>query len=179
MSVLYERRIVRTPFPTPARSYQLTPRSPFTSSVIAPAIPNIMTDFSSTNAYLSAFVLSIYVLGYAFGPLLISPLSEQYGRLPLYHFCNILFTICTALCGRANSLDTLALLRFLAGVGGSSVFAIVPPSVGDMLVTEKRGGAMALIGLAYYLGQVMSPTAGSYLTDAKGWRWVFYLAEYA
>jgi multidrug resistance protein len=134
-----------------------------------------MLDFNSANAYLSAFVLSIYVLGYAFGPLLISPLSEQYGRLPLYHACNVLFTVCTAACGRANNLGTLAILRFLAGVGGSSVFALVPSSLADMVVKEKRGGAMALIGLAYNLGPAISPTAGSYLNDAKGWRWVFYL----
>ncbi|CAN9093565.1 unnamed protein product [Alternaria alternata] len=148
---------------------------PFTSSVVAPAIPEIMKDFRSTDAYLSAFVLSIYVLGYAFGPLLISPLSEQYGRLPLYHLCNVLFTICTLACGRANSLGVLAVFRFLAGVGGSSVFALAPSSLGDLMVKEKRGGVMALIGLAYNLGPAISPTAGSYLNAAKGWRWIFYL----
>jgi multidrug resistance protein len=134
-----------------------------------------MKDFKSTDVYLSAFVLSIYVLGYAFGPLLISPLSEQYGRLPLYHMCNMLFTVCTFVCGRANSLGTLAVFRFLAGVGGSSVFALAPSSVGDLLVKEKRGGGVALMGLAYNLGPAISPTAGSYLNAAKGWRWVFYL----
>ncbi|KAI5372111.1 hypothetical protein J4E82_009167 [Alternaria postmessia] len=134
-----------------------------------------MKDFRSTDAYLSAFVLSIYVLGYAFGPLLISPLSEQYGRLPLYHLCNVLFTICTLACGRANSLGVLAVFRFLAGVGGSSVFALAPSSLGDLMVKEKRGGVMALIGLAYNLGPAISPTAGSYLNAAKGWRWIFYL----
>ncbi|KAI4945503.1 hypothetical protein J4E91_007845 [Alternaria rosae] len=136
---------------------------------------DIMRDFASTDAYLSAFVLSIYVLGYAFGPLLISPLSEQYGRLPLYHGCNVLFTICTFVCGRASSLSTLAVFRFLAGVGGSSVFALAPSSIGDFWVKEKRGGVMALIGLAYNLGPAISPTAGSYLNAARGWRWIFYL----
>ncbi|KAF1947689.1 MFS general substrate transporter [Clathrospora elynae] len=149
--------------------------SPFTSSVIAPAIPYIMADFKSTDAYLSAFVLSIYILGYAFGPLLISPLSELYGRLPLYHACNILFTVCTTACAQANSLKTLAILRFFAGIGGSSVFALAPSSLADLFVKERRGAAMALIGMAYNLGPATSPTAGSYLNDAKGWRWIFYL----
>jgi MFS family permease len=108
-----------------------------------------MKDFKSTDAYLSAFVLSIYVLGYAFGPLLLNPLSEQYGRLPLYHLYNVLFTVCTLACGHANSLGTLAALRFLAGVGGSSVPALAPSSLGDLMVKEKRGGVMVLVGLAY------------------------------
>ncbi|CAI9638264.1 unnamed protein product [Alternaria burnsii] len=149
--------------------------SPFTSSVVAPAIPEIMKDFRSTETYSSAFVLSIYVLDYAFRPLLISPLSEQYGRLPLYHLCNVLFTICTLACGRANSLGVLAVFRSFAGVGGSSVFGLAPSSLGDLMVKEKRGGVMALIGLAYNLGPAISPPAGSYLNAAKGWRRIFYL----
>jgi len=153
----------------------LTYDRPFTSSVVAPAIPDIMLDFASTDAYLSAFVLSIYVLGYAFGPLLISPLSEQYGRLSLYHAGNILFTVCTLACGRANSLGMLAALRFLAGVGASNVFALAPSSLADLVAKKDRGQAMALIGMAYNLGPAISPTAGSYLNAAKGWRWVFYL----
>ncbi|KAI1592757.1 AraJ Arabinose efflux permease [Pyrenophora tritici-repentis] len=149
--------------------------SPFTSSVVAPAIPDIMADFASTDAYLSAFVLSVYVLGYAFGPLLISPLSEQYGRLPLYHAGNVLFTVCTLACGRANSLGMLAVLRFLAGAGASNVFALAPSSLADLVAKEERGRAMALVGMAYNLGPAISPTAGSYLNAAQGWRWVFYL----
>ena len=43
------------------------------------------------------------------------------------------------------------------------------------MVKEKRGGVIALIGLAYNLGPAISPTAGSYLNAAKGWRWIFYL----
>lgn len=134
-----------------------------------------MLNFASTDAYLSAFVLSIYVLGYAFGPLLISPLSEQYGRLPLYHAGNMLFTVCTIACGRANSLGMLATLRFLAGVGASNAIALAPSSLADLVAKEDRGQAMALVGMAYNLGPAISPTAGSYLNAAKGWRWVFYL----
>lgn len=134
-----------------------------------------MIDFSSSDAYLSAFVLSVYVLGYAVGPLLISPLSELYGRVPLYHICNVLFTVCTASCGRTNDLQTLAVLRFFAGVGGSSVFALAPSSLADVVVKEKRGAVMALIAIGYNLGPAVSPTVGSYVNDAWGWRWVFYL----
>lgn len=134
-----------------------------------------MIDFSSSDAYLSAFVLSVYVLGYGVGPLLISPLSELFGRVPLYHICNVLFTVCTASCGQTNDLKTLAILRFFAGVGGSSVFALAPSSLADVVVKEKRGAVMALIAIGYNLGPAVSPTVGSYVNDAWGWRWVFYL----
>ena len=134
-----------------------------------------MVDYQTTDQYLSSFVLSVYVLGYAVGPLLISPLSELYGRVPLYHICNLLFTICTLCCAYTTTLRDLAILRFFAGVGGSSVFALVPSSIADMFIKEKRGAAVALIAIAYNLGPAVSPTAGSYLNAALGWKWVFYL----
>jgi multidrug resistance protein len=149
--------------------------SPFTSSVFAPAIPDIMTHFHSTNEYISSFVLSIYVLGYAVGPLLISPLSEIFGRVPLYHFCNTAFTLYTLCCAYSDSLSTIALVRFFAGVGGSSVFALAPSSIADMIPKEKRGAVMALIAIGYNLGPAVSPTVGSYVNAARGWKWIFYL----
>ena len=74
-----------------------------------------MLDFQTTDPYLSSFVVSIYVLGYAVGPLLISPLSELNGRVPLYHFCNALFSFSTLLCGKTTSLRSLAVARLFAG----------------------------------------------------------------
>ena len=134
-----------------------------------------MTDLRSNDTYLAGFVLSIFVLGYAVGPLLISPLSELYGRVPLYHICNILFTLCTLFAGRATNPQVLATLRFFAGVGGSSVFALAPSSLADMVAREKRGAALAFIAIGYNLGPALAPTAGSYVNDAWGWRWIFYV----
>ena len=153
----------------------LTATRSFTSSVFAPAFPDLLRKFHATGPDLS-FVLSTYILGYAIGPLLISPLSEVFGRAPLYHSCNTLFTTCTVLCGRTNSLRLLAAARFLAGVGGSGVFALAPSSIADMFRKEKRGAIMALVVLGYNLGPSVSPTAVSYMDTTWGWRWAFYIS---
>jgi multidrug resistance protein len=134
-----------------------------------------MKEFKATDLYLSSFVLSIYVLGYAIGPLLISPLSEIFGRVPLYHLCNTLFSVSTLLCGTTNSLGTLAVARLFAGMGGSAVFALAPSSIADMFPPKKPGAIIALVAIGYNLGPSISPTAGSYINAAWGWRWVFYI----
>ncbi|KAH7403011.1 major facilitator superfamily domain-containing protein [Cadophora sp. MPI-SDFR-AT-0126] len=56
--------------------------TPFASSMFAPSVGNVLTEFGSTNLDLGSFSVSVYLLGYAFGPLIIAPLSEMYGRLP-------------------------------------------------------------------------------------------------
>jgi len=125
-----------------------------------------MEEFKATDPYLSSFVLSIYVLGYAIGPLLISPLTELYGRLPLYQLCSTLFSVSTLLCGTTHSLGTLTIARLFAGMGGSSVFALAPSSIADMFPLEKRGAVIAVIAIVYNLGPSVSPTAGSYINAA-------------
>ena len=44
--------------------------------MFAPGVPQMMEEFHSTNLELASFVVSIYVLGYAFGPLVVAPISE-------------------------------------------------------------------------------------------------------
>ncbi|KAL9094448.1 MAG: hypothetical protein Q9165_003298 [Trypethelium subeluteriae] len=47
--------------------------TPLGSSMFAPGVPLVMKDFHSTNEYLAGFVVSVYVLGFAFGPLGMQP----------------------------------------------------------------------------------------------------------
>ena len=51
--------------------------------MFAPGVPNLMAEFRSTNIELGTFVVSIYVLGFASGPMVLAPLSELYGRMPI------------------------------------------------------------------------------------------------
>ncbi|KAL1654412.1 hypothetical protein SLS61_003012 [Didymella pomorum] len=50
--------------------------TPLASSIFAPGVPEVMRDFGSTNDMLEGFMISVYVLGFSFGPLIIAPLSE-------------------------------------------------------------------------------------------------------
>ena len=53
--------------------------SPLASTLVAPVAPAIAEEFGVTDASVVALMVSIFVLGYAIGPLLASPLSELYG----------------------------------------------------------------------------------------------------
>jgi hypothetical protein len=99
----------------------LTFVTPLASSMFAPGVPALMVEFESTNTALAGFVVSVYILGFAFGPLFLAPLSEIYGRVPVYHVCNVLFIIFTVACALATNLNMLIGFRFLAGIWGSAV----------------------------------------------------------
>ncbi len=98
----------------------LTFITPLASSMFAPGVPEIMAEFNSTNTLLAGFVVSVYVLGFAIGPLILAPASELYGRAVIYHICNIGFVIFTVACAVSTDLGMLITFRFFQGCFGSA-----------------------------------------------------------
>jgi multidrug resistance protein len=143
--------------------------------MFAPGVPDVMKDFDSSSDTLATFVVSIYLIGFAFGPLIIAPLSEIYGRYWVYMGGNIGFIIFAIACAVSKNLGQLIAFRFLHGVAGVAPLTIGGGTIADMMPVEKRGGAMALYALGPLLGPVIGPVAGAYLSEAKGWRWTFWL----
>lgn len=94
--------------------------TPLGSSMFAPGVPELMREFQSDSVLLAGFVVSVYILGFAVGPLFFAPLSEVVGRVPVYHFCNLAFLCFTIACALATDLNMLIGFRFLAGLFGSA-----------------------------------------------------------
>ncbi|KAL8897001.1 MAG: hypothetical protein Q9207_007436, partial [Kuettlingeria erythrocarpa] len=149
--------------------------TPLASSMFAPGIPQVMAEFKSNNVELASFAVSIYILGFAFGPTVLAPLSELYGRVPVYHVCNTLFVIFTVACAVSSNLNMLLAWRFFEGLFGSAPLTNGGGTIADMIVQEKRGGMMAIFTMGPLMGPVIGPVAGGFLAEAKGWRWVFWL----
>ncbi|OTB03636.1 hypothetical protein M426DRAFT_262955 [Hypoxylon sp. CI-4A] len=148
---------------------------PLASSIIAPGVPAIMSEFGSDSQVLSALVVSIYVLGLGLGPLLFAPLSEIYGRVIIYHACNLGFVAFHVACALAPSLGSLIAFRFFAGFFGSCPPTNSGASIADMVPQHRRGVLMAGYAVGPVLGPVIGPVAGGFLSTAAGWRWVFWL----
>ena len=153
--------------------------SPIASAMFAPGVQRVMEDFNSTSKELATFVVSVFVLGFGIGPLVLAPLSEIYGRLPIYLWTNIFFVIFTIACAVSTNLNMLVGFRFLAGLAGSAPLANGGGTIADLIIQEKRGAAMAIFGIGPLLGPVIGPIAGGYLAEAEGWRWVFWVIAIA
>ncbi|KAL2291262.1 hypothetical protein FJTKL_13893 [Diaporthe vaccinii] len=153
----------------------LTFVTPLASSIFAPGIPDLMADFKSDSNLLASFVVSVYVLGFAFGPLIMAPMSELYGRSIVYHVSNVGFVAFLVGCALAPDLNSLVVFRFFCGCFGASPLTNGGGSIADIIRQEKRGTAMAAFSVGPLLGPIIGPVAGGFLTEAKGWRWVFWV----
>src|SRR5690349_13662237 len=143
--------------------------------MFAPGIPRILVEFHETSSVTATFILSVYILGFAFGPLLVAPMSEIYGRSICYNVGNVFFTLFTVGTALSNSIGMMMAFRFLMGVACSVPITIGGGSIADMMPIEMRGRAMAAWALGPLLGPCIGPVAGGYLIRAAGWRWVYWL----
>lgn len=121
---------------------------------------------------LFALGISLYVLGFAIGPALWAPLSELYGRRILFvttHTCMVAFVAGSA---GANSMATLLVFRFLTGMFGASPLTNAGGVIADLFPASQRGLAMIFFCAAPFMGPVLGPIVGGFISMNVGWRWV-------
>ncbi|KAL2801986.1 major facilitator superfamily domain-containing protein [Aspergillus granulosus] len=153
--------------------------TPLASSMFAPGVPEVMADFNTSSSMLATFVVSVYILGFAFGPLIVAPLSEYYGRMMVYNTCNFLFFVFNIASAGAPNMAALIVFRFFDGVAGVAPTTIGSGNISDIMPTELRGRAMALWSLGPLFGPVIGPVVGGYLVQGTSWRWVFWVLAIA
>lgn len=147
--------------------------------MFAPGVPDIMREFKTSDPTLATFVVSVYLLGFAFGPLLAAPLSELYGRSVCYHSANVLFIIFTIAAALSKNMGMLIAFRFFMGFAGSTPLTIGSGTIADMFPVEERGKAMAVWAMGPMLGPCIGPVAGGFIVEHIGWRWVYWVIAIA
>ncbi|KAI1116811.1 major facilitator superfamily domain-containing protein [Nemania sp. NC0429] len=143
------------------------------ATMFAPGANQLAAEFNVTDPTIAAFTVSIYVLGFALGPIFLAPLSELYGRLVIYHACNLVYTSFTIGCAFSTNVTMFLVFRIICGIAGSGPMSIGGGTVADITPQEERGKAIALFGVGPLLGPVVGPIIGGFVSQNVGWRWTF------
>ncbi|KAM0341651.1 hypothetical protein ACHAPU_009897 [Fusarium lateritium] len=124
------------------------------ATMFAPGASELATEFHITNSTVTAMTVSLYVLGFALGPLLLAPLSELYGRLIVYYSCNLVYTAFTFGCAFSTNDAMFLVFRIICGCAASGPMTIGGGTIADLFPQEERGKAMALFTVGPLLGPV-------------------------
>ncbi|KAI1078990.1 MFS general substrate transporter [Whalleya microplaca] len=147
----------------------------FTSSVYTGGISGITDEFGVSNSLAQAGV-SLFVVGFAVGPLFWAPLSEVYGRQLVFVMTFGALVVFNALGAASGSIAQLLVFRALAGIVGSSPLTNAGALIADMFDADNRGLAIGLFSFGPYMGPVMGPIVGGYLgASSGGWRAILWL----
>ncbi|KAI4129334.1 MAG: hypothetical protein LQ338_002279 [Usnochroma carphineum] len=151
----------------------------FGSSIFS-AATQVVAAYFHVSTEVGLLGLSLYVLGFATGPIIWAPLSELRGRrLPLIisMFGFSIFSIATA---TAQDLQTVMLTRFFAGAFGSCPLAVVAAVFSDMFNNRTRGLAITVFSMTVFSGPLLAPFIGGFIimNPSLGWRWTEYLVSF-
>ncbi|KAI1266647.1 major facilitator superfamily domain-containing protein [Xylariaceae sp. FL1019] len=147
--------------------------SQLASTMFAPGAKQLVDEFHVTSSIEATFTVSIYVLGFAIGPVFIAPMSELYGRYIIYQTCNLLYFGFTLGCAFSANIAQFLVFRILCGLAASGPLTIGGGTIADFTPQEERGRAIALFGVGPLLGPVLGPVIGGFVSERVGWRWSF------
>jgi MFS transporter, DHA1 family, multidrug resistance protein len=145
------------------------------SAVFSNAIPFVCEEFH-VSSEVGVLTISLYVLGFASGPVMWAPISELYGRkLPIV-LSMLGVTVFSFGTATAKDLQTIMLTRFFCGFIGAGPVAVVAAAFADMFNNETRGKAIATFSLMVFCGPILAPVVGGFIAYSYlGWRWTEYI----
>ena len=147
-----------------------------TSSIHTAAIPSITTTFTCTPT-LATLGITMFLLGFASGPMLFAPLSETLGRQLVFRITMGLFVVFNVGCAVGSNLVMLLVMRFLSGFFGSPVVTNSGGCLADVWLQEERSVPFALFTMGSSVGPVLGPIAGGFIAQYLKWRWLYWIVS--
>ncbi|KAF2469390.1 MFS general substrate transporter [Lindgomyces ingoldianus] len=152
---------------------------PLAETMLAPVQKPISKDLSITRTYDWVLVNSLILIGVGFGPLILAPISEVYGRKIALLSGGAVFVVWNTACGVSQTLGQMLAFRLLAGFGACVADAVAGGVLADLWLPHERGRAFAVYMAAPLLGPALGPIAGAFIATGTTWRWVFWITSIA
>ncbi|KAL9714881.1 hypothetical protein Ac2012v2_001541 [Leucoagaricus gongylophorus] len=148
----------------------------FSSSAYTGGLQGIQRDLNVSND-IAILGISLYVLGFALGPLLFAPLGEMFGRRIIFLVTLSVYSLFQVQGALSKNLATLLSCRLLTGIAGSSPLTNSGGAVSDIWNFRERGLASAIYATVPFLGPVIGPIAGGFVAQNPrlGWHFNFWL----
>jgi len=138
------------------------------------ALPHIQGSLSAAQDQI-AWVLTSYIVAAAITMPLTGWLAGRFGIKYVFLISVGGFTMASALCGGATSLDELVFFRLLQGIFGAGLVPLSQSVLMQINPPERHGQAIAVWGIGVMLGPIFGPMLGGWLTENYSWRWIFYI----
>ncbi|MDP9368159.1 MAG: multidrug efflux MFS transporter, partial [Chloroflexota bacterium] len=144
------------------------------STIVNVALATLGREFNVTPASIEAVVISYLVSLAAFIPAS-GWLGDRFGTKRIFLVALGIFTVASALCGLAQSLNQLIAFRVLQGAGGGLLTPVGMAMLYRAFPPEERVRVSRILMFALILGPASGPVLGGLLIERLSWRWAFYV----
>lgn len=146
----------------------------FSSSVVTADIAGVAKEFGVSDE-VALLSITLFVVGFGVGPMIFAPLSEIYGRRIIYGTTLLVAVVFIIPGAVAKNIATLLVARAIDGIAFSAPMTLVGGTLADLWRSEERGIPMAAFSAAPFIGPAIGPLVGGFLSDAAGWRWLYWI----
>jgi EmrB/QacA subfamily drug resistance transporter len=142
-------------------------------TILATALPTIAADLGRVTDL--SWVVTAYVVAATASTPLWGKLGDRHGRKRLLEIALIAFIATSALCGIAQDMTELIVVRAIQGIAAGGLMTLAMASIGDLVSPRERGRYQGYIAATFAAATVLGPLVGGLLVQGPGWRWVFYV----
>lgn len=144
------------------------------TTIVSVANPRIMQGLDADiNSVI--WVTSAYLLAYAVPLLVTGRLGDRFGPKRIYLIGLVVFTVSSAWCGLAGSIEMLIAARAVQGLGAALLTPQTMAVITRTFPPHDRGRAMSLWGATAAVATLVGPVLGGLLVDSLGWEWIFFV----
>ena len=145
---------------------------PFAIDMYLPALPTIADDLNATEAGVQV-TLTAYFMAFGIAQLFYGPMADATGRKPPLLLGLAVFAIGSLGAIFAGSIGSLAVWRFIQGLGGASLMVVPRAVIRDQYTGTQATRLMAMIMMVISISPMLAPLAGSGVIAIAGWRTIF------
>lgn len=145
---------------------------PFGIDVGLPAIPSLMSDLHVTMTQATQ-TLTLFLVGFALGPVLFGPLSDHYGRKPVLLFGVAIFSFAAVGCSFARDIELLLCLRVIQGIGAGAAAALPAAIVRDVFRGTMAVNRQSYVAMVNAVTPLVAPLVGAAIISSGSWRLIY------
>lgn len=140
--------------------------------VLSFTLPLIISGLS-LNTVEGGALSTITMIGAVVGGIFFGVLADIYGRVKVFSWTVILFSVFTGAAALSVGFWDFAVYRFLAGLGLGGEFGIGMTLVTESWPKKKRSRATSGVAVGYQVGIILASLATAFIAPYFGWRGVF------